>query len=882
MDPANKVKEYSDNLDRETILTKLKENWHLGGLTLVFLLAFMLRYMPEKGMQYLQAADPYFIFRMSQHLALEGTMPQVDFMRYFPYAAPTYSLQIGDFIVPAVLYNLGFSLFFENYLEWAQFYPALLGAASTVVMYFLGKEHFNKNTGLAAAFFLAVISGALRRTSAGFFEKEPLGTFLMVTSLLFFTRAWKRESWENGIMAGLTLGIFTISWGGSQMLWLLYPILTGITLFLNIEIRSLIAAYTPTVLIGGFFAAFTNPGRFWFTDSLFLIASAALGLLWLRYLVEEFEVVQEKYLPYFVPSMGVLGFFMAVLSPIYSQWVADKILRLVSLALGKTGNSVIGKTVQENAAPGVNSLATSLGSVLAGRVPAGLEIFSMLLSPWTFMIVSIVATSTALMMMLGKKYGVFGDVIPGKKHIAYTQAVFVATIIFMVGLVLNFVFISAFAAAIVAATILATVYFLDEDSAFSISTLMLLGTAVGLSIASFRFTGGLFTSFAYLTLWPTLAAVAGSAILNYLDHFPEREITCRWYMIIPLVWIGSNLYGGTTRSRLVFLSTFAVALGAGHGLNIVISKLRALDYDWSDNIDSDNLKTASLLLVLALVLGMNFFSGFSMSQGIRGSPTPSPQLWEQSLDYMEDETPNGSVVLSWWDYGYNFQTLGNRASVADGGNLRYYTSEGDHMNYRLASYLNSTTANDTDYLEQTSADYIWLDHSMIGKFSAVSQIANKDNQDYQAMAQFSTPGALQSSLSEEDGQTVAQFRGRLGRDPVSIYAPVEFTNSSAGLSGPPTVRFADGQTAEVGCLLTEDGREDFDVERDLGFCAVEDPFYSLERGAAGTQSRLILVPEKITDSTLVKLYLQDGRGVDYAEKVPEASNGYIKMWEITE
>ncbi|MEF8880529.1 MAG: hypothetical protein V5A72_01725, partial [Candidatus Nanohaloarchaea archaeon] len=76
------------------------------------------------------------------------------------------------------------------------------------------------------------------------------------------------------------------------------------------------------------------------------------------------------------------------------------------------------------------------------------------------------------------------------------------------------------------------------------------------------------------------------------------------------------------------------------------------------------------------------------------------------------------------------------------------------------------------------------------------------------------------------------------------------------------------------------GKKTYDVERSINYCIGEDPFYSLERGAAGGQARAVLVPEKISDSTFVELYLQDGNELDYAEKIPEASNGYIKMWKI--
>ena len=880
MDPAAKLEEYSDNLDSETVKQKLKEHWHAPALLAVFLLALTLRYMPANGMKYLQAVDPYFIFRMSQHLALEGNLPQLDFLRYFPYANPTYTLQNGDIIIPALLYNAGFGLFFQNYLEWAQFYPAMMGALSVVVMYFLGKELFDKNTGLAAAFFLAVTTGALRRTSAGFFEKEPIGTFLMMTSLLFFTRAWKQESWKNGILSGLSLGLFTISWGGSQMMWLLYPIVTGAVLFINEDIKSIVAAYTPTVLIAGLFAAIVNASRFSFTDTLFLLNIAVLGGLWARYMAEQLELVQERYMPYLIPSLSVLGGIMAILSPLYSDFIASKVISVFRTAL-QTGGSVITGTVQENAPPGAASLVRSMGSGVLGNVNPGLEFLGMFVSPWTLMVFGVPFMAASAVLMLGRKYGLLPKTVSGRKHTAYVQITFVSWLVFVSALIQNFVFMGAFAALFIGASLFTLIYFLDDESSFTIASLIVGGGATGALIFALRFSSSLTSATAQLVLIPALMALAASAVLRYIGNFPERDIEFKWYTVLPLIWVVSNVFGGTTRSRLVFLSTFSVALAAGYALSRTVDKIGGLDYSTIEAVNPEVMRRSLTVFILIMAVGLTTFSGYVMAQSMGGSPSPSPQVWEPSVDFMQN-TPEGSTVLSWWDYGYYFQTLGRTSSVADGGNLNYYNDDGGPVNYRLADYLNSTaTERDEEFLEKHSVDYIWLDYSMIGKFSAVSQIAHRDNSKFDVISSARTPGRLQQSLSRDGNQTTARFRGRLGRNVADIYTPIEVSNTSMSISGAPTFRFANGQTAKTGCVLTENGRQSYEVEgRELDYCVAEDPFYSLERGAAGGQSGITLVPQKISNSTFVRLYIQDGWGVDYAEKVPEASNGYIKMWEV--
>jgi dolichyl-diphosphooligosaccharide--protein glycosyltransferase len=43
--------------------------------------------------------------------------------------------------------------------------------------------------------------------------------------------------------------------------------------------------------------------------------------------------------------------------------------------------------------------------------------------------------------------------------------------------------------------------------------------------------------------------------------------------------------------------------------------------------------------------------------------------WLDTLDWIKNNTPDDSVVVSWWDYGYWISTLGERASLADNSTL---------------------------------------------------------------------------------------------------------------------------------------------------------------------------------------------------------------------
>lgn len=885
------------------------ENRFFIGALAVFSLALFIRYLPEQGMQYLQALDPYMIYRMSQHLALEGFLPQIDFMRYFPYATPTYTLNLGNIYLPAIIYWLGPFLFFENYMEWAQFYPALMGAFGVLATYFLGKELFDRFTGLSSAFFLATIAGVMHRTSAGFFEKEPTGSLFMILSLYFFTRAYRRTDWMAGILGGISMAVFTVSWGGSKMLWLLYPMVTGLILLLNEDIEKLLVSYTPIVLIGGIAASAWNPSRFWITWPYFLANLGMLALLWSRYMVEEFELVEKEYLKYYTPGVSVLGGIALALSPLVYPKALNLIVSLYNSALQKTGADVVAGTVAENTPATLNQLIGQLGALGAANVlntlsPAVQQFLGLLrivitglanlVGVWPLAFIGIVLLGTKLTTMLLVKADILDSTVSGANYAKIIASVtFVWTLTFSV----------------------------------------------------------LFQQSIALVVGPSILAIGGGLLLLHsFEGLKPRKVEFDWLLLLPLLWGVTNILGAVMKSRLIFLAAFPAAFIAGYGFSQIYSGLKDMEKrsvmnigavaavaildivfisvlvglgvqpivavaaivalngvlvafsgeETIQNIYNRIPETKAFYSVLGLFVGLvvviNFASGFSAASGLGGSPN---QLWMQNLDYMESETPQDSVILSWWDYGYWFESIGRRAAVADGGNAGYY-ADGRKINYPLADFLTSTnpnSGNNTEFLEKHSVDYVVLDETMIGKYSAVSQIARETNQDYRAMRSLQTNRDIRRSISGDPNSTerIITYRGRY----INGYLPISSSNGSLDVYKAPLLEFQ-GRN-DVGCYIDESGVTEYDVENpatvpyvlfggpqgeNVEVCLAMNPYYNLDRSLQGLasgqlrRSELVVVPKPLAETTLVQLYLMDGANIDWAEKVPEGSNGFVKMWKV--
>ena len=800
----------------------LKNNLQYIVLLIIFFIAYWIRAIPASSMQYLQALDPYMISRMSFNIAKNGFMPQVDFLRYFPYFTPTYMLNLGNIYIPAFLFKITNAISGIDFLTFAKYYPAAVGALMAVAMYFIGEESFDKYTGLASGFFLATSAAILHRSSAGWFEKEAIAGLLMLVSVYFFIRAWKRESWLSGIIGGTALGISAISWGGTSFLFLLYPLTAFIVLLLNEDVEKLLVSYTPLILLGTGLAVILNPSKNQLMSATTLFSLAPLIFIWLRYLVEEFDAIKEKYLPYFTPGAYLTGGIVLLLSPLYSQTLASQIQKVMSKML-QTGSDMpaLYTTVAENTPATSGQILTKLGAGFSSRVlPGPLTAFSEFFSAWTFAIIGSSIIFSVMLVMLFKKFSIIEE---ATKNVLYGSIV--------------------------------------------------LALIVTVTSVSFLMSG-----FPINAVLPATVILLLGALILYNARDSEVKVETKWYYILFVLWIFSTIYGVAQRSRLMFLTAMPVSLMAGYGLSKGLQEVkRSKLFENALSAVKTNFKPKYLfaILVIVMVAGAGIFNtaaAYVMANRVGGSPN---QYWMENLEYMREETPIDSVILSWWDYGYWFETIGGRASIADGGNLGYYTQPGERkVNYPLADFL--TASNYEEYLpwlQDRSIDYIVLDYSMIGKYSAVSKIHHRKEK-VNAMQSFGFAGT--TKMRNDTFLKYCELRSQNNCDPrfPEFFVPVKQVAQQIRVSGAPIMKTARG-TSYLRNFCSTNGIDKYAVPEDSGKvpgCLAFDPL----RGA----SSIIYIPEKPMKSTLVGLYIMEGQGMEHFQKVKNASNGYVKMWKV--
>ena len=136
----------------------------------------------------------------------------------------------------------------------------------------------------------------------------------------------------------------------------------------------------------------------------------------------------------------------------------------------------------------------------------------------------------------------------------------------------------------------------------------------------------------------------------------------------------------------------------------------------------------TILIILILILsGFAFWTFYNQIkvQSYYMIPSPYNQQWQKAMSWVRENTAEDAVFAHWWDYGYWVQSIGNRPTVLDGGNAIVF------WNYWMGRLvLTGDNQKDAlDFLYSHEADYLLIDSTDIGKYTAFSSIGSDENYD---------------------------------------------------------------------------------------------------------------------------------------------------------
>ncbi|MDO8467773.1 MAG: STT3 domain-containing protein [Nanoarchaeota archaeon] len=151
----------------------------------------------------------------------------------------------------------------------------------------------------------------------------------------------------------------------------------------------------------------------------------------------------------------------------------------------------------------------------------------------------------------------------------------------------------------------------------------------------------------------------------------------------------------------------------------------------------------ALIAIFLIISGLfAFYYDYNVTKSTAESYVPGGynQQWQKAMGWVRENTTEEAVFAHWWDYGYWVQTLGERATVLDGGNKITY------WNHLLGRHV-LTTPDRIDSLEfmySHNVTNLLIDSSDIGKYTAFSSIGSNENYDRYSWIQDVPLNAQQS------------------------------------------------------------------------------------------------------------------------------------------
>jgi asparagine N-glycosylation enzyme membrane subunit Stt3 len=133
-----------------------------------------------------------------------------------------------------------------------------------------------------------------------------------------------------------------------------------------------------------------------------------------------------------------------------------------------------------------------------------------------------------------------------------------------------------------------------------------------------------------------------------------------------------------------------------------------------------------IFMILVLIGGIFAFVSYYQSAKATAYygfvPNYYNQQWQKGMDWVRTETSTNAVFAHWWDYGYWVQSIGDRATIVDGGNAIVY------WNYLMGRLVltGDNQQDSLDFLYSHNATHLLIDSSDIGKYSAFSSIGSDE------------------------------------------------------------------------------------------------------------------------------------------------------------
>lgn len=349
-----------------------------------------------------------------------------------------------------------------------------------------------------------------------------------------------------------------------------------------------------------------------------------------------------------------------------------------------------------------------------------------------------------------------------------------------------------------------------------------------------------------------LLGLALMAVQILYKYFRTKSMDFKHEYIFSYTFVILSIIASIGAVRLGFFLAFPIALVAGY--MIIKSYDYFLRYGQKLKIGKNYL-----IIIAAAVILVIFVSHSASAYMVETSIGPGlDESWQKAFLWIKNNTDKKDTVLEWWDYGYWFQLIAERRTHTDGG---FHTPD---PLVKVAQFYTEPLSNKSMmFLKNYSVDYVMVSPDLIGKFGALSKIAN-----WGAKVDF-LPVFYLSNRYQDGDKIMMEYSS--GDQKILVALSVTTTNETTTLNNITAV-YQYGKTQ----MYISDISIGDQIIRTNRSNAVPGMVY-----IAG--DAIIFIPEAVEESVFVKLYLFDGKGLGedfgkYFEKVYDDSG--MKIYKV--
>jgi len=622
--------------------------------------------------------DPFLFLRWAKHIVENGSLMTIDTMRYVPLGYNTSGEMALLSYLMAWFHNLlNFFGLSGDITYSAVLFPVFMFILTPIAFFLLVRKIFhdkfeNKRIpniiALIASAFLVVLPSLLPRTIAGIPEKESTAFFFLFLGLYLFLEAWTSKKLKKrailSMFAGLTAGLLALIWGGFMFLTLTIGLTIFISLILKKVENSRIIDLGIWIL---FFMGITMLSSERYTLRELLTATSMI-LIYVSFFIMIIHILIFK----FFKEVGERIKKKIRLPSNIISIVLGIMISLIAVILFLGPEFIIYK-IQHTQLISPLGISRFLLTVAENKQPFFVE-WSNSFGPvfqgiplffWLFFIGSIYLVYETL-----KKISVKERMI-----ITFSYIIFLFCLIF-----------SRYSA----------------ESTFN-----------GVNgISKFVFFGG-------------ILLLIGSCIYVYYKYLKEdklylfKRIDIASLLILSLFFL-SVLAARSAVRLIMVLGVVATIIVAYFVVAFFLRTLKKKD-------ELGKALSWIIMGILILATVYTFYGYYETSYYSAKSFGPSSYThqWQKAMAWVRDNTPETAVFSHWWDYGYWVQSIGERATVLDGGNAIVYW---DHLLGRHV-LTGSDEQEALNFLYTHNVTHHLIDSTDIGKYPAFSSIGSDEQYD---------------------------------------------------------------------------------------------------------------------------------------------------------